>query len=341
MTPRPTKEKLDMFERFIPSPDDQSEIDWLNDQKEQIDTTTGKPVTWDKLSMAIFGKKSSTLSLIATRRYNAPYGPHCQKIRRYRVQQEGKVHRGVGRIMHPGYVELPTSQHIMTLLEKASDGKVVLVCSDSGFSKTHVANQFKKHGAANVYLMTMDEASGSLSGMMDKVLKEITKSEPRGTRLSMNTQILDRLTGAKATLIFDEAATLTTDAFEQIRHWQDQTGCGVGFLGNRDLHLKISGMKRTASFARLNSRIDYRLPLGRDLSQDIPIYLDAYGIADDQVRAVLTRIGMNKFCGGLRDIDKTLTAASEIAVHEEVEINLDHLMAALEVRGLNANGMGA
>lgn len=329
------------MEYFTPTPEDNFEIDWLNEQKAMIDASTGKPVTWEKLSLAILGKKSSTLTVIATRKYNAPYAPHCDKIRRYRLQQEGKKERAVGRIVHPGFVELPTSRHIMTLLEKASDGKVVLICSDSGFSKTHVANHFKKHGAANVFMMTMDEATGGLSGMLSKVLSTITRSEARGSRLSMNTQILQRLTGTKATLIFDEASTLTTESFEQIRHWQDATGCGVAFLGNRDLHLKISGMKRTVSFARVNSRIDYRLPLDRDLSEDIPIYLDAYGIRHADVRGLLTKIGLNRFCGGLRDIDKTLTVASEIAVAEEAEINLDHLVAALEVRGLNANGMGA
>jgi DNA transposition AAA+ family ATPase len=329
------------MEKFAPTPEENAEIDWLNAQKQSIDSTTNKPVTWDKLSMAILGRTSSTLTLIATRKYNAPYGPHVEKIRRYRLQQEGKRERAKGRIVHPGFVELPTSRHILTLLEKASDGKVVLICSDSGFSKTHVANHFKKTGAANVFMMTMDEATGGLAGMLAKVLGTMTKSEPRGSRLSMNTQILARLTGAKATLIFDEASTLTTESFEQIRHWQDATGCGVAFLGNRDLHLKISGMKRTVSFARVNSRIDYRLPLDRDLSQDIPLYLDAYGIRNRDVRNVLTRIGLNRYCGGLRDIDKTLTAASEIAVSEEAEINIDHLYAALEVRGLNANGMGA
>lgn len=330
-----------MLEKFTPTAEDNIEIDWLNEQKQKIDSTTGKEVTWDKLSMAILGKKSSTLSLIATRRYGAPYATHCDKIRRYRLQQEGKVQRAKGLITHPGFVELPTSRHILTLLEKASDGKVVLICSDSGFSKTHVANYFRQHGAANVYMMTMDEATGALSGMINKVLGAMVRGEPRGSRMSMNTQIVQRLTGAKATLVFDEASTLTTESFEQIRHWQDATGCGVAFLGNRDLHLKISGMKRTVSYARLNSRIDYRLPLDRDLSQDIPIYLDAYGIQNRDVRQVLTRIGLNRYCGGLRDIDKTLTAASEIAVAEEAEINLDHLYAALEVRGLNANGMGA
>lgn len=330
-----------MLEKFTPTPEDQIEIDWLNEQKQKVDTTTGKEVTWDKLSLAILGKKSSTLSLIATRRYGAPYATHCDKIRRYRQQQEGKVQRAKGLITHPGFVELPTSRHILTLLEKASDGKVVLICSDSGFSKTHVANYFKRNGAANVFMVTMDEATGALSGMIAKVLGAMTKGEPRGSRMSMNAQILQRLMGTKATLLFDEASTLTTESFEQIRHWQDATGCGVAFLGNRDLHLKISGMKRTVSYARLNSRIDYRLPLDRDLSQDIPIYLDAYDIQNRDVRTVLTKIGMNRFCGGLRDIDKTLTAASEIAVAEETEINLDHIYAALEVRGLNANGMGA
>lgn len=328
-------------EQFFPTAEDNFEIDWLNAQKQIVDTTTGKPVTWEKLCLAILGRKSSTLTLIATRKYNAPYAPHCDKIRRYRLQQEGKVQRAKGRITHPGFVELPTSRHILTLLEKASDGKVVLVCSDSGFSKTHVANYFRRHGAANVFMMTMDEATGGLSGMIAKVLGAMTKGEPRGSRLSMNTQILNRLTGAKATLIFDEASTLTTESFEQIRHWQDGTGCGVAFLGNRDLHLKISGMKRTVSFARINSRIDYRLPLDRDLSEDIPLYLDAYGIQNQDVRKKLTQIGLNRYCGGLRDIDKTLSVASEIAVAEEAEINLDHLCAALEVRGLNANGMGA
>lgn len=323
-----------------PTPDDNIEIDWLNAQKQIIDTTTSKPVTWDKLSASI-GMAKGTLTTLSIRKYNGPYAPHCDKIRRYRLQQEGRAQRAKGRIVHPGFVELPTSRHILTLLEKASDGKVVLICSDSGFSKTYVANHFKNNGPVNVFMMTMDEASGGLSGMIAKVLGTMIKSEARGSRLWQNGQVFDRLRGAKATLVFDEAATLTTESFEQIRHWQDATGCGVAFLGNRDLHLKISGMKRTASFARVNSRIDYRLPLDCNLSADIPVYLDAYGVKNADVRTKLTNIGKNRQCGGLRDIDKTLAVASEIAVSEEAEINLDHLVAALEVRGLNANGMGA
>lgn len=340
MTKTPLTKANDMLEKFTPTPDDQIEIDWLNAQKQIIDPTTGDPVTWKKLGAAM-GISHSSLSLIAGLKYGAPYAKHCAKIRLYRTQQQGKVERAKGRIKHPGWVELPTSRYIMTLLEKASDGKVVLACTDSGFSKTYVANQFKATGGANVYLMTMDGATGGLSGMIAKVLGTITKGEPRGSRLSQNTQIVNRLKGAKATLIFDEAPFMVTEAFEQIRSWQDTTGCGVAFFGNKDLHLKISGMKRTMSYARVNSRIDYRLPLSHDLSADIPVYLDAYGIKDGDVREVLTRIGLNRYCGGLRDIDKTLVAASEIAVAEEKEINLDHLSAALKLRGLDATGMGA
>jgi hypothetical protein len=236
------------MEYFTPTEEDNFEIDWINAQKAMIDPTTGKEVTWDKLSMAVLGRKTSTLSLIAARKYNAPYATHCGTIRRYRLQQQGKAERAKGRILHPGFVDLPTSRHIMTLLEKASDGKVVLICSDSGFSKTHVANHFKKNGAANVFMMTMDEATGGLSGMLTKVLGTMTKSEPRGSRMSMNTQILQRLTGSKATLIFDEASTLTTESFEQIRHWQDASGCGVAFLGNRAV--PASELRRPGFFRR-------------------------------------------------------------------------------------------
>jgi DNA transposition AAA+ family ATPase len=326
------------MQKFVPTPAEARELDWAIEQKRQIDLTTDKEVTWKKLAAAI-GVSDKTLTVAVGRNYGAPYDKITNQIRLYRMQQEGKALRKRGVIRHPGMVDLPTSRRILTLMEKASDGKVVLVCSESGYSKTFVANYFRANGGAQVHLVTLDETSGGLTAMVAKVLQVLQKGkEPRGSRFFQSREVTRLLTGAKATLVIDEAGTLTTPAIEQIRHWQDNTKVGIVLMGNRDLHTKISGGRPTQAFARLNSRIDYRLPLEIDLSADIPLYLDAYQIEDEDIRQVLTKIGMNRLCGGLRDIDKTLMAASEFAANDDTDVTMDHLIAGLQLRGLRMDG---
>jgi DNA transposition AAA+ family ATPase len=326
------------MKKFVPTPAEARELDWLAEQKKEIDTTTGKPITWEKLAGYV-GIPVGTLTPAMTRNYGAPYTKIANQIRLYRLQQEGKALRKRGVIRHPGMVDLPTSRRILSLMEKASDGKVVLICSESGYSKTYIANYFRQYGGAQVHMVTLDETSGGLTAMVSKVLKTLLKGkEPRGSRFFQSREVIRLLTGAKATLLIDEAGTLSTPAVEQIRHWQDETRCGIVLMGNRDLHTKISGGRPTQAYARLNSRIDYRLPLDIDLSEDIPLYLDAYQIEDEEIRHVLTRIGTNRLCGGLRDIDKTLMAASEFAAQDDTEVTMDHLVAGLQLRGLRMDG---
>lgn len=325
-----------MLEAFYPSEQDEAEIAWLRAEKDRIDTTTGKPVTWEKLGQSI-GINHKTLSLIANKNYGAPYHKHCAQIRAYREQQQRRAEYQHGLIKHPGFVELPTSRRIWSLLSIAHTGKMVLICAESGYSKSYIARRYKAMGGANVFMTTLNETTGKLNPMVSKLL-EAVGGQPRGSSSFMSGEIERRLEGRKALVIVDEAGCGNSECIEQLRHLYDATGCGIAMLGNRDLHMTIAGAKRSFAFARVNSRIGARLPLDITLEEDLPMYLDAYGIDDEQVRKMLTRIGLNRRSGGLREIDQTLENASMIASSEKSRITVDHIVAAQESRGLQVDG---
>jgi DNA transposition AAA+ family ATPase len=322
--------------KFPISPEDQIEIDWLREQKAQIDTTTGKEVTWPKLGQSL-GIHHKSLQLIASGKYLAPVDKHAATIRAYRGQQSRRADYNTGKIKHPGWVDLPTAKRYWGLLSIAHGGEFVLICDESGRGKTYAAEEYKKRGGANVFMATLDENSERFSSLVAEVLKA-TGAQPRsGTKLSSDA-VVERLTGVKGLLIVDEAGCADKKGLEQMRHWQHKTGCGVALIGNRDLQQKIEGAKETFAFARLNSRIYVRLPPGLTLEEDIPQYLDAYGIKDEQVRKMLTRIGLGMRSGGLREIDHTLKVASTIAAPQGLAINVDHVIAAQQARGFRADG---
>lgn len=324
-----------MFE-FEITPEEEAEIQWLRAEKDRIDTSTGKPVTWEKLGKAL-DINHKTLSLIAAKNYNAPVGKFVAKIRAYREQQSRRDAYRQGVIKHPGYVEMPTSQRIWSLLSIAHSGKMVLICAESGYSKSYIARRYQKTGGANVFMTTLNETSGKLNPMVSKIL-EALGGQARVSTAWMASEIERRLEGRKALVIVDEAGCGNAECIEQLRHFYDATGCGIAMLGNRDLHMTIAGAKRSFAFARVNSRIGARLPLDITLEADIPIYLDAYGIQDEMVRKMLTRIGLNRRSGGLREIDQTLENASLIASMDGSPITADHIIAAQESRGLQADG---
>lgn len=322
--------------KFPISPEDQIEIDWLREQKAQIDTTTGKEVTWERLGQSL-GINGKSLGLIASGKYEAPVGKHAATIRAYRDQQSRRTDYNTGKIKHPGWVDLPTAQRYWGLLSIAHGGEIVLICDESGRGKTYAAEAYKKRGGANVFMVTLDENSNRLSALVAQVLKATNGGLRSSTALSSEA-VVERLKGTKGLLIVDEAGCADKQGLEQFRHWQHATGCGIALIGNRDLQQKIEGAKETFAFARLNSRIYVRLPPGLTLEEDIPQYLDAYGIKDEQVRKMLTRIGLGMRSGGLREIDNTLKVASTIAAPKGLAINVDHVIAAQQARGFRPDG---
>jgi DNA transposition AAA+ family ATPase len=322
--------------KFTISPEDQVEIDWLNQQKEQIDDSTGKAVSWDKLGLAL-GINAKTLGLIGSGNYAAPVNKFAATIRLYREQQGRRAVYKQGVIKHPGWIDLPTAQRYWTLLSIAHGGEMVMICDESGRGKTFAAEEYQKRGGANVFLVTFNETSNRFGSMVGQVL-EAVGGQRRNSTVWMSEQIVTRLKGAKALLIVDEAGCADKQGLEQFRHWQKATGCGVALIGNRDLQQKIEGAKESFAFARLNSRIYVRLPPNMSLDADIPLYLKAYGIEDEAVCRMLTRIGLNVRSGGLREIDMTLKLASKLAAANNRPINANHIVAAQESRGLRADG---
>ena len=306
--------------------DVEAERAWLNDQKAQIDTETGNPVSWEKLGRSI-GIKSSTLSLFGTKNYSGRNDKIAVSIRSYREAQERRVEFQRGRLREPDYVELPTANRINSLLEIAQSGQITLACTGPGTCKTYVAQRYLKAHRNIATMVTMEPSKKKLTPMVSSVLKALGGT----TRLStswMSEQIVELFTGRKGLLIVDEANNLDFECMEQLRAWHDATGVGICLLGNEDLIKTIRSGHHRQALGRLNSRIDQCHVQDSPLAEDVLSYLSAWGIEDDGMRRMLLQVGLRPGSGGLREIKKIVQAAALLASGDDVPLSGKYLREA-------------
>jgi len=196
----------------------------------------------------------------------------------------------------------------------------------SGAGKTTAARHFcavRPHA----WLATISPNTKTVHGMLVELAAELDVQEHNPAKLVRAIgRKLNRI-GEGTLLIVDEAQNLVPDAINQLRHFVDIYKCGVALIGNEDVaagFLKDKGS--VASKAQVSTRFDRRLKRSRDPESDAALLIAAWGIDDPECVRFLMNVASKP--GALRNIDRTVKAASMAAIGDGEDLSIGHLIAA-------------
>jgi hypothetical protein len=244
-----------------------------------------------------------------------------------------------------GFVMTPTVQRIINAFDRArlSQGKVAHVGGESteerGVALVYGASSVGKTGAAEWY-EAQHQATREI-GTWPVVVVRCTGLERDAA--SIHAAILDNIGNAKyykllhekkidtirsrvpqgGIIIFDEAQLLAPRRLDELRYFPDQCGIAIALMGN------LTGYKELvdAKIAQIMSRVGgARVIVDLPTEGDVDALLEAREISGRKVREIALVIGIQD--GGLRMLDRTITAAKMLANAKGAPIEADLFLAA-------------
>lgn len=232
----------------------------------------------------------------------------------------------------PGYFETDTSVKFEKLLTLAHTGRITVIGTGPGTGKTITINEYQ-NARSEVFVATMAPSKRTLGQMITEVQLAL-KMIPRKLRAADSSrEVMNKLTGRNALLVIDEANHLTYESIDELRSWHDATGVGLCLAGNEELVREIQQGKNRDAYARLNSRIARIYVQNTPTEYDVAAFCDAWGISDPAIREYLTRIGMHRDSGGLRECKQLVEMASYIADEDGRGLALHDLQDVQRTRG--------
>lgn len=226
----------------------------------------------------------------------------------------------------PGYVETKFSREVNDMLTAAQMmPTMVLVAAEAGIGKTFTARRYAA-SRANAWLATATPYTRSPYGMLQTVARAVGLA--RWSAGDIVPAIGERLarTGAATLIIIDEAQHLADEAINQVRHFTDHYGAGVALLGNTESYTRFAAWGDGPRYGQLRRRIFKRLRVERPDADDVAMFLSAWGVGDDKVRAFLTGVAMKP--GALGQVDMTLKLARLLAAGQGREMTLADVRTA-------------
>lgn len=211
----------------------------------------------------------------------------------------------------------------------------VRVTLPAGSGKTTAA----KHFAAtrpHVFMATLSPSTKTVHGMLVELCGALEVHEHNPAKFVRALGAKLKRVGEGSLLIIDEAQNAVPDAINQLRHFVDNDQCGVALLGNEDTataFIKDLG-RSVASRAQVLSRFDRQVRTARNPVADAEILIKAWGIDEGTDCATFLK-GIASKPGALRQIDRTMKAASMLAIGDGEEgVRLEHLQAAWKNRDM-------
>lgn len=200
------------------------------------------------------------------------------------------------------FQETPSAKRMMTALALAQLGDMALIATDPGCGKTVATRRFKAT-RANVFMATVARGSGGPADILGGILADMGEPGAKGSIASLTRRIVERLHGADALLIVDEAQYATAASLDQLRAIHDITECGLALVGDD----KLPGLLR--GHAQLHSRIGVSHIQRVPEQGDIDALAAAWGVEGGELLAYLRQIGSVAKVGGLRRVDKVIRLA--------------------------------
>lgn len=225
------------------------------------------------------------------------------------------------------FQETPSAKRMMTALALAQLGDMALIATDPGCGKTFAMRRFKAT-RANVFTSTVARGCGGPADVLGGVLADMGEPGAKGTISGLTRRIVDRLHGADALIIVDEAQYSTAASLDQLRAIHDITECGLALVGDD----KLPGLLR--GHAQLHSRIGITHIQRVPEAGDIDALAAAWDVQDASLLAYLRQIGSVAKVGGLRRVDKVIRLARMSAGSQDRDLTLQDLKDAYVQRYL-------
>lgn len=226
----------------------------------------------------------------------------------------------------PVFVETPTALNIieiMSFAQVAPDMGVVV--GGAGLGKTTAIEKYRKENS-NVFVVTAEPCLSTPNNMLSAIADELGVIERRNAFLSR--AIVNRLRGAGALLVIDEAQHLSSQALDQLRTIHDKARCGVIVAGNESVFARLQGGEtKGAQFAQLHSRVGMRIVQAQPRAKDICALIAAWGIDGSSPEAALLKVIARK-PGALRGLTKVVRVASMLASGSAEPLSAGHIRRA-------------
>ncbi|WP_067734461.1 AAA family ATPase [Novosphingobium naphthalenivorans] len=237
----------------------------------------------------------------------------------------------------PGFFQSQTADEIINLLHWCRKGKMVGGAIGSGCGKTTACKEFASR-YPHVYVVNLLQSDGPPGPMHTAVLEVLGEENAAGQPSSLSRRIMKRLrTMHMPVLIFDEAQHLTVKSLEEIRGWQEHTGAGVAFFGDKRLHTLIFHGKGKDDIPQFRRRIKMMPVRLQPYVHDVAMQAAAWGIEDRPMIVELQRLAQQP--GGLGLASEVLQVAAMIASSEQKKMDIGHLKQAIADR--NHEGIAA
>jgi hypothetical protein len=253
------------------------------------------------------------------------------RVRKWLDAEAQRRAASLSTIAEPGFVETPTAREVYNALVYAQSAPAfVLVTLGAGMGKTTVA----RHLAASrphAYRVVMRPSTSSVHSMLNVLATEIGVIERDPKRLAYTLGAKLRRNGRNTLVMVDEAQNLSEAAVNELRYFMDEYGCGIALLGNEEVSSRWGQTTPRDGQAQLHRRIGMRIRRLTPRQADIDAFVDAWGIADPEVRKLARAIGRKP--GALGQVAESLKLAAIIASGAGRDMTADDLRQAWVNRG--------
>ena len=310
---------------------DEQIADWrrLTERLKQLSEEKG----WSKAEAARrIGMADGTFSQWFSGKYGGRLDTTNAQVAKFINQQDEQASFFASIPQSPPYFPTKTSREVMEALawaHVASD--LVTITLGAGMGKSQSCKEYKAR-RPNVWMTTVSEYTKTVNAMLVEIVATLGIHEHNPARLVR--AIGERLKASgNALLIIDEAQHLIPEAINQLRHFSDLYECGIALVGNNEIYDRVRDNKeKKRTYAQLRRRVGMRLDRLTPYPEDIAASIAAWGVKDDACVKLLTGIG--KKPGALGQIDKTMKAATMLALATGEPVGFKHITAAWKNRNV-------
>jgi DNA transposition AAA+ family ATPase len=284
-------------------------------------------LSWPELARRIGGVGDSTLSGFSTGNYRGDNAEIAWKVNRYFLAEEARREEALLAPVVPDFRMTRTARTMMGQLRWAHGGEMVAIVGNPGMSKTSTFRHYCRV-TPNAFIATMNPATRAVQPMLQEVLRSSGAPGKAAVSSTLFAILCERLKGARALIIVDEAQHLTDVALDQLRAIHDRLDCGIVLAGNATVLTRVQGAARQADFAQLSSRVSWSETYLKPHPEDVAILLEAWGVGHELEREFLAKVAAQP--GALRLMTQVLKMATLAARAEDEARTLSHLRDALK-----------
>lgn len=271
------------------------------------------------------GVSPQVLSPLLKGGYTSNPEPHIEKLSNWlNTYSAGKQTRA--ECKEPAWVDMPTSKKLLEMM-RLSQGFAAwtMAYEGAGVGKTQAALRYKE-SHSNVWIVTASPNSRSRRAFIALVAREMGLLISGMSIDRIDNEISQKIIGSNGLLIVDEAQYVSDDSLNGLRILTENK-IGVTLLGNDVVRSRMSAPKSRANLYPVWSRVLKSNKIVRSTSDDIEMYIRAWGIDDKSVIQWAHKT-IPATTGQIRTLRHLLRLSVSIAKEAGDEVCVSHMESA-------------